>query len=91
MRPRKPVCVQCEKTFRPCHNGAYLVELYCDNELVYKIWHCDIYGCPECETRITYGFGENPIMTNADGEKKCRKYIENLKKDDAYIVYDYEQ
>ena len=90
MRSRKPVCVKCEKTFIPYHNGAYLVELYHNNEFVYKIWQCDIYECPECKTKIVYGFGENPIMTNVDGEEKCREYIKNLAENGAYIVFDYE-
>jgi len=37
MRIKKPVCVKCEKEFGAFHNGAYLVELYHNNEFVYKI------------------------------------------------------
>ena len=90
MLPRNPVCVKCEKTLRPYHNGAYLVELYANNKAVYKIWHCDIWMCPKCEMKIVCGYGNNPIMTNVNGEDSCRKYIEELKEIDAFIVYEYE-
>lgn len=90
MRMKKPVCVKCEKEFYPFHNGAFLVEIYHNNEFVYKIWHCDIYQCPECKVKIVYGYGENPILTNVDGEEYCRIFIENLKKNNEVIVYEYE-
>ena len=90
MLPRNPVCVKCEKTLYPYHNGAYLVELYHNNEYVYKIWHSDIWACRKCEMKIVCGFGNKPIMTNVDGEEKCRGYIHELKKANCTIVYDYE-
>jgi RNase P subunit RPR2 len=89
MRMKKPICVKCEKEFYPFHNGAFLVELYHNNEFVYKIWHCDIYQCPKCEVKIVYGYGDNPIMTDGDGEKNCRDFIK-LKKNVEFIVYEYE-
>lgn len=93
MRPRKPVCVKCEKTLKPYHNGAHLVELYNDNQLVYKIWKCDIYQCPVCGMKIVYGFGDKPILTNVNGEKICRDYLEKVTKEEGseFIVYNYEQ
>ena len=90
MRPRKPVCVRCKKTLRPFHNGAYLIETFSDNRLIYKIWHCDIYFCPKCKFKIVYGFGDNPIMTNADGQEECAKFVKGLKEDGEFLAYDYE-
>jgi len=55
-----------------------------------KIWHCDIYKCPKCGVKIVYGYGENPIIRDVDGEEKCREFIKNLEKDNETIVYEYE-
>ena len=90
MRMKKPICVKCEKGFKPYHNGAFLVELFHNNEFIYKIWHCDIYRCPECRVKIVYGYGDNPVMRDIDGEEKCREFIKNLEKNNETIVYEYE-
>ena len=92
MLPRNPVCVKCEKALRPYLNGAYLVELYADNEKVYKIWHCDIWHCPKCGAKIVCGFGDHPIITNTRGERYCRDFIKAVESREGkeYIVYDYE-
>ena len=92
MLPRNSVCVKCQKAFQPYHNGAYLVELYANNKAVYKIWHCDIWICPKCGAKIVCGFGNNPFLTNIDGEENCRNFIKEIEEKESkeWIVYDYE-
>jgi hypothetical protein len=92
MLPRNPVCVKCQKTLKPYHNGAYLVELYAQNQSIYKIWSCDIWACPKCGVKIVCGFGDNPILTNMAGEEHNRKFIKNIEDTESkeWIIYDYE-
>jgi hypothetical protein len=90
MRPRKPVCVKCKKTFRCENNNAILVEFYQSNSMIYKIWRCDIYKCPKCGVEICYGFGDRPVMTNIDGQDACREYVKKSKVYGNKVVYDLE-
>ena len=90
MRPRKPVCVKCNKTLQCESINGRLVELFQNNEMIYKIWHCDIYKCPKCGMQICYGFGDRPAMTDIDGQDKCAEYIKTERALGKIIVYDYE-
>jgi len=88
MRPRKPVCVKCNKTFKCESINGRLIEMFQGG--IYKIWHCDIYKCPKCGMEICYGFGDNPVLTDIHGQDACSDYVKDAKKKGCWIVYDYE-
>ena len=59
-----PVCVPCQRFFRPSHNGVTWEELRQDGGdrlAPYRLWMGDEWACPECGTRIIVGHGAVPI------------------------------
>lgn len=69
----KPVCVPCQRFFRPKRNGFAVVEgrpigndappgtSAPDRWLPYKLWESDMYECQGCGAQILVGFGMAPI------------------------------
>lgn len=69
----KPVCVPCQRFFRPKKNGYYFIEgMPNRNDALpgttdaaswspYKIWVGDLYQCTGCGAEIVSGFGNQPI------------------------------
>ncbi len=69
----KPVCVPCQRFYRPKHNGyAFLEGMPSHNGAKpgkaepeswspYKLWMGDLWACPDCGSEIVVGTGLNPI------------------------------
>jgi len=69
----KPVCVKCQRFYRPKRNGIYFIEGKLKHNGVkaglaepeswepYKLWHADLWECPDCEAQIIVGAGYSPI------------------------------
>lgn len=77
----KPVCVKCQRFFRPIKNGAKILENKPKGTTAeslpgkeaphmwepYKIWMCDLWVCRGCGATIGVGFGNNPLWENHRG------------------------
>jgi hypothetical protein len=70
----KPVCVACQRFFRPKKNGYALTEMMPigpDRPLPgtqephrwkpYKVWLADMWECEGCHVQIVVGFARQPI------------------------------
>jgi hypothetical protein len=69
----KPVCVPCERFFRPAKNGFAFVEgkptsngakpgkAEPEHWQPYKLWMGDRWECPDCGASIIVGFAQHPI------------------------------
>lgn len=69
----KPICVPCQRFFRPKKNGYYFIEAAPDSGDAapgtaeperwhpYKVWVGDLYECEGCGARIVSGFGQSHI------------------------------
>lgn len=76
----KPVCVPCQRFFRPEKNGFRLIEgkpISNDAEPgtaepekwePYKLWMADKWKCHGCGAEIVVGFGARPIATDYEPE-----------------------
>lgn len=72
----KPVCVKCQRFFRPKKNGVVLleqmpVETSAEPGTIdptawepYKLWQADLWICHGCDTEIIVGFGANHFGEN---------------------------
>lgn len=73
----KPVCVKCQRFFRPEKNGTFVLE----NKPIgghtvpagdiapglwepYKLWRADKWRCLGCGAEICVGFGNSPVAEN---------------------------
>lgn len=69
----KPVCVPCQRFFRPKKNGYRLVEgmpvvsgaepgtAEPEKWAPYKLWVADLWECHGCGAQIVSGFANQPI------------------------------
>ena len=69
----KPVCVKCQRFYRPKKNGYSFVEgmpkyngappgtIEPDSWQPYKLWHADLWQCQGCGHEIVVGAGCDPI------------------------------
>ena len=69
----KPICVPCQRFFRPKKNGVEFVEgMPKENRAPagrkapelwqpYKLWQGDEWECPDCRALIIVGTGRQPI------------------------------
>lgn len=69
----KPVCVLCQRFFRPYKNGFNFIEGMPNGNDVqpglaepekwepYKLWQGDQWECPDCHASIIVGVGSRPI------------------------------
>lgn len=69
----KPVCVKCQRFFKPDKNGVFVLEQKpamngakpgleeAHNWIPYKVWQADRYKCDGCGTEIVIGFGYHPL------------------------------
>ncbi len=84
----KPVCVMCERFYRPKKNGFGWIEgMPIDNDTkpglaepekweAYKLWNGDLWECPDCGAQIIVGNGSRPVAEHyqPDFEKLIREY-----------------
>lgn len=82
----KPICVQCERFYRPFKNGFYFVEgmpapgveraipgtSHPDHWKPYKLWCGDLYRCEGCGAQAIVGVGFQPLAV---------KHQDNFKRD----------
>ena len=90
----KPVCVKCQRFYRPKKNGVLLTEMAPHEEGApagvekpeawhpYKIWHSDLWECRGCGHQIINGHGHVPVAENYQDE-----FAEHLRLSD-YVVND---
>jgi hypothetical protein len=69
----KPICVPCQRFFRPKQNGYYFIEgMPIGNHVQpgtaepekwkpYKLWAGDLYECEGCGAVVVSGVGRGPI------------------------------
>lgn len=70
----KPICVPCERFYRPIKNGSAFVEGMPTGGInaapgkaqpwtwkPYKLWMGDKWACPDCGAEIIVGVGMNPL------------------------------
>lgn len=90
----KPICVGCQRFYRPKKNGFYFIEgKPIGGSLVpaglvapelwepYKLWIGDLWSCPDCSNEIIVGTGMNPVS-------QCYKpdFKETVKAFDASLI-----
>lgn len=69
----KPVCVPCQRFFRPKHNGESFLEMMPRESGApsgtkapelwepYKLWRGDLWECQGCKAQIVVGVGRAPV------------------------------
>jgi hypothetical protein len=63
----KPICVRCQRFYRPKQNGFRFTEGmpgYSDNPnnwRPYKLWVGDLWECKGCGHEVIVGVGLNPV------------------------------
>jgi hypothetical protein len=62
----KKICAQCGTELKPLKNGVTVIETIGNPSQPFKIWDADLWGCPECETKLITDFGMKPISTKGD-------------------------
>lgn len=82
------ICRKCETQLKPKENGVKVVELFQNNQKVYKIWDADLWHCLICGFEVVAGFGESPMMEHYQGDIK--KVVAELEEKGKTIIYDKE-
>lgn len=54
--PIMPVCVTCQKEYRPEKNGITAIEMASFGP--YKIWAADLLKCPKCGHLVISGYSD---------------------------------
>ena len=90
----KPICVGCQRFYRPKKTGYYFLEGMPKNNDTkpgkpeewspYKLWGGDLWECPGCGHRIISGTGMNPVAVQH--EPTFAKQVERLGAD--FMVLD---
>lgn len=84
----KPICVQCSRFYRIKKTGVSFIEgMPNGNDAEpgndeperwrpYKLWHGDLYECPDCGARTISGVGQAPISEHymPDFDKLCDRF-----------------
>ena len=60
----KLVCTNCSNQFWVEKMGVYVLEMFLNPPVPYKIWMADELKCPSCEKIIIAGFGNAPIANH---------------------------
>jgi hypothetical protein len=82
----KPVCVKCQRFYKPHKTGRWVLEGKPTNEakpgledahlwVPYKVWQADLYKCGGCQHEIVVGFGFNPVWQDYKGLLPQYEYI----------------
>lgn len=76
----KPICVPCQRFFKPKKNGFYFLEGMpteasgdargkdAPGWLPYKLWVGDLWECEGCGAQIVYGVGRDRIAEHYQPE-----------------------
>lgn len=62
------ICVACEFEMRPEKNAIF-VEEHSGFDGRYKIWHADLWKCPNCGFELIAGFGKDALAEHFETEK----------------------
>jgi len=84
----KSVCSHCECELKPKKNGVIVVEMFHNNEKIYKLWSADLWKCPLCGIQVALGFPEKPFRQHFDGD--CEDIILQEIANGKTIIYDKE-
>ena len=94
----KPICVPCQRFYRPKRNGTYFVEGMptengapagnADPKLwaPYKLWAGDLYACTDCGAEVIVGTGMRPLAEHYMPEFTAQ--VLSLAGDDYLLVKD---
>lgn len=78
----KPVCVPCQRFYRPKKNGYYFIEgmpnrtgalpgtVDAECWSPYKLWVGDLYECQGCGAKVVVGVGQNRIAEHYEPDFK---------------------
>ena len=94
---QKPVCVRCQRFFKPSRTGRYWTEMKPKNGDAsalrgteapdewefYKVWSGDEYTCSGCGTTIIIGHGQNPITQ--DYQPDHREVQKSFRADEVIV------
>ena len=83
----KPICVPCQRFFRPKHNGENFIEAMPlqtaaptgasrpDLWKPYKLWSGDLWECQGCKAQIVVGVGVGPMAEHfqPEFELECKR------------------
>jgi len=93
----KPICVQCQRFFKPKKNGYPFVEGMPTVALApagadapdkwrpYKLWMGDLYECPGCGGQVISGVGREAIAEHfqPDFERTVKSFGPKLQVNDC--------
>jgi hypothetical protein len=90
----KPICVPCQRFFRPAKSGFYFVEGMPDGYAKpglaepehwhpYKVWCGDRWECPDCGANIVVGCGREPLAEHY--EPDFQQLVQALKADQLQV------
>lgn len=84
----KPICVKCQRFYRPKRNGVRFVEnmptilraapgtTNPENWTPYKVWQADLWECKGCHHELICGAGACPIAI--DHEQNFQQALETV-------------
>jgi hypothetical protein len=55
----------------------------------YKIWHADLWVCPQCLHQIVSGYGSEALLEHF--QEGFDEYLENVKAAGGIVIYQYER
>ena len=85
-----PTCVQCELGLERIKSGVFLVEHFDIPPRPYKVWHADLWRCPQCMTQIVSGYAQDPLMEHFEqGFNEWFKLM--LENEGAMFINQYER
>ena len=94
----KPICVPCQRFYRPTKNGRVIVEgkpigpgrplpgtAAPEQWVPYKLWMADEWTCQGCGAKIVVGSGQSPISHDLkpDFNEQIVKYNATLQVNDC--------
>lgn len=94
----KPICVPCERFYRPKKNGFSFIEGMPESVseakpgkaepekwAPYKLWMGDLWACPDCGSEIVVGCGRAPLGEHyqPDFADRVQSYAPALKVNDC--------
>lgn len=89
----KPICVPCERFYRPAKTGFAFIEGMPVNKDTkpgkagrsldwspYKLWSGDLWRCPDCGSEVVIGTGFEPVRHHyqPDFDEQCALRGANL-------------
>lgn len=94
----KPVCVKCQRFYRPKRNGTPFLEMAPDGSSrpasgtaepdkwkPYKLWHADLWHCLGCGHELIVGAGYQPMSEHwkDDFEAVCESFDVKIRVNDC--------